>query len=324
MSSTSTSTLSENIGTSHVIKNLLGFDWEDLRYFIVFSKIKSLNAAAKALGVEHATVSRRIASLERSLQVKLVDRRKRSYDLTADGQRLATIGIRMEEEANAVGRLAVSAQVDIAGEVTVSAPPSLSAQKLAPYLGDLRNSYPGIVLRFVDESSYQTLCSCQSDLCIRFTKPSKGGVVARRIGTVRFSFYATKRYLTGREVTDYEYISYDDDLDMQDQEAWLNEIIGSRKYILKAKTIDIQVKAAQAGVGIALLPEFATRESASLIELSASPSIEVDVWLGVHEDLRGAPAIQATMSFIEECFAQSTGYPQPTSQKSDYRMHARC
>lgn len=287
------------------INNLLAFDWEDLRHFVVFSRLKSLNAAAKLLGVEHATVSRRIASLERSLQLKLVDRRKRSYDLTADGQRLATLGSRMEEHAHAVARLAASAQTQIAGEVTVSAPPSLSAQMLAPHLVGLREKHPGILLRIVDESSYQTLCDCQSDLCIRFTKPSNGGVVARRIGSIRFSFYSTARYLTGRTAAQYEYISYDDDLDMHDHEVRLNEIIGNRTYILKAKTIDIQVKAAQAGVGVALLPQFAACESASLIELPASPSINVDVWMGVHEDLRRSPAIQATMAFIEDCFSAS-------------------
>ncbi|MFH3640008.1 LysR family transcriptional regulator, partial [Acinetobacter baumannii] len=47
------------------------FDWEDLHYFVMFSAIRSLSGAAKVLGVEHATVSRRIASLEKSLNVKL-------------------------------------------------------------------------------------------------------------------------------------------------------------------------------------------------------------------------------------------------------------
>jgi DNA-binding transcriptional LysR family regulator len=71
-------------------------------------------------------------------------------------------------------------------------------------------------------------------------------------------------------------------------------------------TIDIQVKAAQAGVGVALLPEFAARESCSLIELPASPSIKVDIWMGVHEDLGRSPAIQAPMAFIENCFSPSS------------------
>lgn len=85
------------------------FDWEDLRYFLTFASVKSLSGAAKKSGVEHATVSRRIASLEKSLNVKLVDRRKRLYELTDDGRKLAVIGRRIEEQAEAIGRLAVAA-----------------------------------------------------------------------------------------------------------------------------------------------------------------------------------------------------------------------
>jgi len=50
------------------------FDWEDLRYFIAFSQEESLPKAAPQLMVDHATVARRIASLEQALVLKLVDR----------------------------------------------------------------------------------------------------------------------------------------------------------------------------------------------------------------------------------------------------------
>lgn len=42
-------------------------DWENLHYFSVFTEEKSLSAAARKLGVDHATVSRRIAQLEQNL-----------------------------------------------------------------------------------------------------------------------------------------------------------------------------------------------------------------------------------------------------------------
>ena len=54
------------------------FDWEDLRYFVVFAREKSLSSAARHLKVDHATIARRIATLESSLNLKLVDRRPRS------------------------------------------------------------------------------------------------------------------------------------------------------------------------------------------------------------------------------------------------------
>ena len=49
------------------------FDWEDLRYFTIFAREKSLSAAARLLKVDHATIARRIATLEVALNLKLVD-----------------------------------------------------------------------------------------------------------------------------------------------------------------------------------------------------------------------------------------------------------
>ncbi|GEM_PF-4233598 len=64
-------------------------DWDSLRFFSAFARVGSLAAAARLLGVEHATVARRIAALETSLNMKLVDRRGHAYQLTEDGVRVS-------------------------------------------------------------------------------------------------------------------------------------------------------------------------------------------------------------------------------------------
>ena len=53
------------------------FDWEDLRHFGTLAREGSLSAAARRLKVDHVTVARRVAALEASLSLKLVDRRPR-------------------------------------------------------------------------------------------------------------------------------------------------------------------------------------------------------------------------------------------------------
>ena len=58
-------------------------DWDDLRYFLALSRHGSLSAAARALKVSHATVARRVASLEAALQAPLFDRRADGYVPTA-------------------------------------------------------------------------------------------------------------------------------------------------------------------------------------------------------------------------------------------------
>ncbi|KPC33694.1 Regulatory protein [Pseudomonas syringae pv. cilantro] len=278
------------------------FDWEDLHYFVTFSAIKSLSGAARVLGVEHATVSRRIASLERSLNVKLVDRRKRLYELTDEGRRLVAIGRQIEEQAEAVCRLAIAAQVVQAAEVTISAPPSVAVEKLVPQLGAFRAMHPGIVLRLLGDNQYSSLSSCQSDLCIRFSRPVESGIVARRIGTASFSFYCAHFYLEQRRPEQYEFIAYDNELMSPAQNGWLKNVVGERPFVLEAKTVELQIRAAEAGVGIALLPSYAVGDNSRLCRVELSAPLDVDVWLGVHEDLRAVPSIQAAMNYVESCY----------------------
>ena len=62
--------------------------WDDLRYFLAFARAGSMQAAAKALGVNQSTVQRRIAELEERVGRRLVERHLGSYRLTALGEEL--------------------------------------------------------------------------------------------------------------------------------------------------------------------------------------------------------------------------------------------
>ena len=58
------------------------YDWNDLRYFLELSRQGKLVKAALRLQVDHTTVSRRIASLEKQLQARLFDKLPTGYQLT--------------------------------------------------------------------------------------------------------------------------------------------------------------------------------------------------------------------------------------------------
>src|ERR1700709_1687829 len=71
-------------------------DWDDFRFLLAIARGGTVSAAAKQLGVDHATVIRRVDRLERHLSAKLFDRRKTGYLLTEAGQRAADTAEGME------------------------------------------------------------------------------------------------------------------------------------------------------------------------------------------------------------------------------------
>ena len=78
--------------------------------------------------------------------------------------------------------------------------------------------------------------------------------------------------------------------------------VGQANIVLRSNDLAIQAQAARAGVGIALLPEFMARDGVQPLPEQTSP-LAVEVWVAVHEDLRHAPRIRATLDLLAECFS---------------------
>jgi DNA-binding transcriptional LysR family regulator len=281
------------------------FDWEDLRHFTVFAQEKSLSAAARQLKMDHVTVARRIAALEQALGLKLVERRPRAYFLTADGERIAELGRRMELESFAVERLASAGQSSITGEVAVSAPPATAAALIAPRLDELRRMHPGLHIRLNGDTRNVSLLRRETDIAIRLSRPADAELVVRKLASLTFSLYAAKSYLTEHGTDAPAYIAYDTDMDDTPQQVWLQAQAGPHPIVLRSNDLAIQAAAAAAGVGIALLPDFMGKQDERLVSLPhAGTALVREVWIAVHNDLRHTPRIQAVMTFLAECFTQ--------------------
>lgn len=269
--------------------------------FAVFSAEKSLSAAARQLKVDHATVARRIAALEQSLQLKLVDRRLRTYSLTQDGERVAEIATRMLEETFSIARLAKAGQQEVAGEVSISVPPSTAAMFVVPQLGKFRRLYPNIHLKLLAETRIVSLPHQEADLAVRLSRPQGDTLVGRKLGDLPFGVFASSDYLTKVKPADFEFIALDESLEFSIQQRWLREIIGERDIVLRTNSPEMQSIAAAADVGIAVLPNFlaAQRGLQRVVEFEQSR----EIWLVVHEDFRHTPVIRAVMDFLVACFA---------------------
>ncbi|MGO4743835.1 LysR substrate-binding domain-containing protein [Serratia quinivorans] len=282
------------------------FNWEDLHYFMVFARERSLSAAARSLKVDHATVARRIANLEASLALKLVDRRPRSYLLTADGQRIAAQGDSMTLNAFAVSRAALSGRQGIAGEVTLSVPPVMGLKLIAPRIAQLQHRYPDLQLILLADTANVSLLRGEADIAIRLSRVSESDLVARKIGSVEFSLYANSNYLRATPEGECGFIGYHDERAASVQQKWLQQRAGERPLVIRSNDLMIQAAAAAAGAGIALLPHFVGQEL-GLERLTASGSLEREIWLTVHDDIRHAPGIAAVTEFLLDCYAGVAG-----------------
>ncbi|AYD01865.1 LysR family transcriptional regulator [Neorhizobium sp. NCHU2750] len=275
-------------------------DWENLRHFRALATKGTLLGAARALGVEHATVSRRVAMLEEQLQTRLVDRRGRRIELTQDGERIAALAGQMEEQALAISQVALR-QDRLAGTVRISAPPALSAVLLPGPIAGLRQSHPEIEITVVGEKRYASLNRREADIAVRLARPEEGDLTVTRVGGVAFNFYASPSYLAATEERDWSFIAYGADMEASPQHRRLVAVAGERRIGIRASTLEFQRAAASAGGGIAILPDFFVgAEHGLTVAIAEDVPVTRDIWLVVHSDIRDAPVIRVVMDAITD------------------------
>ena len=287
-------------------------NWDDLRHFHTLATAGSLSAAARMLAVEHATVARRIAALEASLGMLLVDRRGRRWTLTADGERIAAIAAKMDHEARAVQRRADSARSELSGTVSVSAPPALAAQALTAPLVELQQRHPGLTIRIIGEARAALLDRAEADLAIRLSRPEKGDLTITKLGKVDFRLYASPAYLAHTSEADWRFIGSDGPLAKAPQQAALERYAAGRVFAFYSGSLDIQQAAARSGAGIAALPDFMGMTDAALVPVTPETRlVSRDIWLVVHTDLKRAAAVKAVMGQLRQVFARRRGEGEP-------------
>ncbi|WP_095200286.1 LysR family transcriptional regulator [Mesorhizobium carmichaelinearum] len=270
-------------------------DWEDLRHFHALSRLGTLSAAARALGVEHATVARRVAHLEERIGAKLVDRRGRRLSLTAKGQQIASIATRMSEDALMIERAALNSENRHTGTVRVSAPPALATALLAERFVGLRQRHPGINIVVIGETRYASLGRREADIAVRMARPEQGDLTVTKIGEIGFSLCADPAYLAATREKDWSFIGYEETMASSPQERLLAQIAGSRPVAIRASGLEFQLAAVKAGGGVALLPDFMAADlNLTRLPLPGEP-LTRELWLVVHTDIKDVPLIRAVM-----------------------------
>jgi DNA-binding transcriptional LysR family regulator len=265
--------------------------WDDIRFFLALARQGSLSGAARQLKVEHSTVARRVDALEQSLGIRLFDRLPKAWSLTPEGETLVEHAGRLDDEAQSFARAALGAS-SIRGTVRVSAPPNLASHVLAPRLAAQRGRWQNIDLELVGEIHSAQLSRGEADLALRMSQPSAPGLVARRVGTIRYALYAAHGY-TRHPASDWTFLGYDDSLRQVAQQQWLERVAAGRRQPLRSNDLTTLLHATRAGMGVAALPCYLAAGDSSLspVVSALAPPVR-ELWLVMHPDVRRSPRVR--------------------------------
>lgn len=147
-------------------------DLNDYRYFAAVVDAGGFSAAERVLGVPKSRLSRRVAALERRLEVRLLQRSTRRITLTDTGQQVAEHARAMLREAEAADSVASLRRAEPSGTLRVSMPPQLvEAETFSPVFNDFLAANPRVVLELVVTPRRVDLVAEGIDLAIRVRNP---------------------------------------------------------------------------------------------------------------------------------------------------------
>src|SRR6195952_6143322 len=111
-------------------------DWDDVRYFLAVARGGSVRAAAERLGVNHATVLRRIGQLEERLGVQMFEKLPSGYRLTAAGEEVLEFADQMQASSHQLQTRVFGRDQSVRGLLRVPLPPPLAGHLLLPAFAD--------------------------------------------------------------------------------------------------------------------------------------------------------------------------------------------
>jgi len=273
-------------------------DWSDLRFVLETVRHGGLSGAARTLGVNHATVARRIQAAEQASGAVLFDRLPGGYAPTQAGLEAARAAEIMEN-ASAGLDLAIAARDQrLSGPLSVTAPQLIVERVLAPVLADFHAAHPDIDLRLFASNETLNLSQRQADVAIRISDTPVETLVGTRVAEQRAAIYVSRDYADRlgkdpRPPLDWIRFSHWPGLPADLGQSW-----PERRVALTVDDMIAAIGAVRAGIGATRMPCFLGETDPQLTRLPDVPLFAYpSIWVLTHRDLLRVRRIETFMDF---------------------------
>lgn len=285
-------------------------NWDDVRIFLAVARNGQILGAAKALGLNHATVARRLSALEEALGSKLFVRRTNGSSLSAEGERFISHAEHVESVMLAASA-ALGADSQVEGTVRVGTPDGFGVAYLAPRIRELLEQHPGLRIELVPVPRVFSLSRREADIAVTLERPKEGRLVARKLTGYRLGLYAETGYLArnGRpkepdDLVNHMLVGYVDDLLYASSLNYTSELFPGWQSTLSVSSAMGQTAAVRSGAGIGILHAFMASSYPELEPVLPELGLTRNYWTVVHEDLRGIRRISVVADFLTDIVAR--------------------
>ncbi|WJR65506.1 LysR family transcriptional regulator [Neorhizobium sp. CSC1952] len=248
-----------------------------MRAFIDVVEAEGFSAAARRTGRSKALLSKYVRELEDDLGALLLNRTTRQFSLTEAGHTYYRTAADILKEIDNLADLVRENNADLKGRLRVSVPRTFVDADVGQSLIDFAKGHPEVSLEIVAEDRFVDLIEENFDLAIRITKLEDSGLIARKLSDFRVYACATADF-----VAKYGPLEHPQDLNrvpfiIDTNSRWHNNVRftdtnGSMISVAVSGPIEVNspqatLRAARAGLGVAIIPDFIANSSIQSGEL---------------------------------------------------------
>lgn len=284
---------------------------DDLLVLLAVSRSAKFTTAAQALGLNHTTVSRRIAALEKALGGRVLARATGGWELTDLGAQAVQVAEQVEA---VVGTLGAGGQAPdpITGVVRMTATDGFSAYIAAPAVARLRRGHPGLSVEVVTMTRRALQQRSGLDIEVVVGEPQVHRAEAVRLGDYMLGMYASRAYLaehgtpaTVAELNEHPLVYFVDSMLQVDDLDAPRRLVPAMRDGLTSTNVFVHVEATRAGAGIGFLPCFMGDLHGDLVRLLPAEIAELlPYWMVLRPDSLRRPAVAAVVQALREQMAE--------------------
>ncbi|WP_413170152.1 LysR family transcriptional regulator [Burkholderia latens] len=286
-------------------------NWDDARVFLAIHRERTLRRAAQTLGIDQATVGRRLATLEHMLGATLFLRSSKGYLTTPVGELALRAAEAMEQHAHELVRLTHGVDRRLAGEVKITTTDALALEFVMPSIARLHAKHPDVSVALNTSTQILNLATREADIAIRTVRPANPDLVARRLARWDMGLFASHDYLhrhgepeRGNAFAGHDLVVYQPFIDASRTPTIAGEPIRGGRIVART-TSNLMMRAAlRSGLGIGEIPvHMGARDGLARVWPERVRAAPYEVWLVTHRDLRHTARIRATIDEISASFA---------------------
>ena len=285
---------------------------DDLLVLLAVSRTGRFTSAAESLGLNHTTVSRRIAALEKTLAGRVLSRTVGGWELTELGRRAVLAAEEVESAIVALGNTGEDSR-QLSGVVRMSATDGFSAYIATPAITALRRQHPNLSVEILTVTRRAMQHRSGLDIEVVVGAPQVHRAEAVKLGEYVLGMYASRDYLAQfgtpadtTELMKHPLVYFVDSMLQVDDLDAPRRLVPTMRDSISSTNVFVHVEATRAGSGIGFLPCFMADRHADLVRLLPDEFAEqLAYWMVLRSESLRQPAVAAVADALRDHTASS-------------------